>query len=718
MKQIATRQELIKEYVEFFKSKGHKHIPSLSLIPENDPTVLFTTAGMHPLVPFLLGQKHPLGKRLVDVQKCLRTVDIDEVGDRVHHTFFEMLGNWSLGDYFKKEAIEFTFEFHTKVLGIPIEKYAVSVFAGDKDAPKDEESAKIWQSLGIPKERIAFLPKEDNWWGPAGETGPCGPCTEMFYWTGKGKTPKKFDPENKDWVEIGNNVLMEYEKTKRVILVDGMGCLYDSDFNVNQELFDFLNNLNTKKILCINKNKEKAKEIAKGQDYEIFSFEGKINKDNKEFFIKLLKEYKLAPEEIIYFDHLEANVKSAKSTGILSEVFKTNELIEKFIDENVYGYKPLKQKNIDFGGGVERTLAVLNGIEDNYRTSLFLPIINEIEKQSGKKYGYDDETDRAMRIVADHAKAAVFILGDVRGIKPSNVGQGYVLRRLIRRAVRYGRQLGIKGGFISKIAKIVLPIYPDYQELHVNHKFIMAQLDEEESRFNITLEKGIKKFEEIAKETGKIIPGKEAFLLFQSYGFPIEMTEELAEERGVKVDLEEYNKEFERHQDLSRTASSGIFKSGLADNSETVRKLHTATHLLNEALRQVLSKEVRQKGSNITPERLRFDFNFPRKLTNYEIKKIETWVNDKIKQGLEVRREEVSLADALSSGAQAEFGAKYPELVSVYTIQSKDKKEFVSKEICTGPHVENTRELGSFRIIKEEAVAAGVRRIKAVVEVL
>ncbi|MBX4212035.1 alanine--tRNA ligase [Candidatus Pacearchaeota archaeon] len=584
------RQDLIREYIDFFKSKEHKEIPSSSLIPENDPTVLFTTAGMHPLVPFLLGQKHSLGKRLVDVQKCIRTQDIEEVGDTVHHTFFEMLGNWSLGDYFKKEAIEYSFEFLTKTLKLPLERLAVSVFAGDKDASKDEESAKTWKKLGIPEERIAYLPKKNNWWGPAGETGPCGPDTEMFYWKPNSrKAPKKFDPNDDDWVEIWNDVLMQYEKTK-----DGR-------------------------------------------------------------------------------------------------------------------YIPLKQKNVDTGMGVERTFAVLNGIEDNYQTSIFIPVIREIEKISGKKY---DENKREMRIIADHIRAATFILGDQRGIKPSNIGQGYVLRRLIRRAIRYGRLIGMEENFTSKVAKAVLPVYPDYQELHRNHKFIVSELDEEETRFKETLEKGLKKFNEVAKN--KIITGKEAFLLFQSYGFPIEMTQELAEEKEIKVDLDEYNEEYKKHQDLSRISSAGIFKSGLADNSEATKKLHTATHLLNEALRKVLDKNIHQKGSNITPERMRFDFNFPRKLTPEEIKKIEDWVNKRIDEALPVHREEIPLSQATESGAQAEFGTKYPELVSVYTIG--DKKTWFSKEICTGPHVSNTREIGRFKIIKEESVASGIRRIKAIVE--
>ena len=608
--QLKPRQDVIKEYITFFKSKKHRELPSSSLIPELDPTVLFTTAGMHPLVPYLLGQKHPLGKRLVDVQKCIRTQDIDEVGDEVHHTFFEMLGNWSLGDYWKKEAIEYSFEFLTSVLQIPIEKLAVSVFAGDKDAPKtstsaevertrnslviprDTESEKVWLSLGIPKERIAFLPKSDNWWGPAGETGPCGPDTEMFYWKSSKKVPKKFDPENENWVEIWNDVFMQYNKTK---------------------------------------------------------------------------------------------------SGI---------------------FEPLKQKNVDTGMGVERTLAVLNNLEDSYRTSLFQPIIKEIENISKKKY---NGNEKAMRIIADHIKAATFILGDEKGIKPSNIGQGYVLRRLIRRAIRYGKILGINENFTAKVAHSVLPIYPDYQELHRNHKFIQEQLEEEENRFTKTLENGLKKFNEIA--TDKIITGKEAFLLFQSYGFPIEMTEELAEEKGIKVDLEEYNDEFRKHQELSRESAAGIFKSGLADESESTRKLHTATHLLNETLRRVLDPNIKQKGSNVTPERLRFDFNFPRKLTEEEKTKVETLINEKISASLNVKREEIPLEDAQEAGAQAEFGIKYPELVSVYTIEDKKEKSgFFSKEICTGPHVSNTKELGHFKIIKEESVAAGIRRIRAIIE--
>lgn len=588
------RKQLIEKYLEFFKSKNHEIIPSASLIPENDPTVLFTTAGMHPLVPYLLGQKHPLGKRLTNVQKCVRTGDIEEVGNKTHHTFFEMLGNWSLGDYWKEDAIKYSFEFLTKVLGIKKEKLAVSVFKGDKDAPRDNQAAKIWKSLRISGDRIAYLPKSENWWGPAGKTGPCGPDTEMFYYAGK-KPPKKFDPEDKKWVEIWNDVFMQYNKNKK----------------------------------------------------------GK--------------------------------------------------------------YEKAKQKNVDTGMGVERTVAVLNNLDDNYLIPSFKPIIEKIEKISGKKYGKDEKNTKAIRIIADHLRASVFILGDDKKIRPSNTEQGYVLRRLIRRAIRYSKVLNIKNKFTKKIAETIIPIYSDYSELEKNKKFIFNELEKEEERFSKVLEKGLSKFKEIAKDN--TITGKQAFLLFQSYGFPIEITQELADEKGIKVDLEGYNKEFKKHQEISRTTSSGKFKSGLADDSEAVKKLHTATHLLNEALRVVLDKNIKQKGSNITPERLRFDFNFPRKLTKQEIKKVEDLVNKKIKQGLKVVKEEMPLKEALDSEAESEFGAKYPEKVYVYTIlDPENKKTWFSKEICTGPHVKNIKEIGHFKIVKEKSSAAGIRRIKAVVK--
>jgi len=590
---MINRKRLIREYLKFFESKGHKIIPNASLIPKNDPTVLFTTAGMHLLTPYLLGQRHPLGKRLCNVQKCIRTTDIEEVGNKTHHTFFEMLGNWSLGDYWKKEAIEMSFEFLTKNLKIPTEKISVTCFKGDKDAEQDTESAKIWESLGIPKERIAFLPKKDNWWGPAGKTGPCGPDTEMFYWNDNShKVPKKFDPndstlatDGNKWVEIWNDVFMEYNKTE------------------------------------------------KGN------------------------------------------------------------------------YEPLKQKNVDTGMGVERTLAVLNGLDDDYMTETFLPIIKKIEHLSGKTY---KGNEKPMRIIADHIKASVFIIAD--GITPSNTEQGYVLRRLIRRAIINLHKLGFVGtDLINPIADEVYKIYPDYKHLQENRKKICEEIKKEEERFDRTLEKGLNLFEKIIKNK-KNVSGKNAFLLYQSYGFPIELTEELAKEKKIKINLTEFNEELKKHQKLSRTASTGKFKSGLVDYSEKTTRLHTATHLLNEALRKILNKNIRQRGSNITPERLRFDFNFPRKLTEQEIKKIEDLVNKKIIEALPVKNEEMSLKKALKTGAQSEFGAKYPEIVSIYSIGD------FSKEICTGPHVKNTEEIGKFKILKEESSSMGIRRIKAIIE--
>ena len=563
------RKELIKKYIEFFKTEGHKEIPNSSLIPENDPTVLFTTAGMHPLVPFLLGQKHPLGKRLVGLQKCIRTGDIEEVGDEIHHTFFEMLGNWSFGDYWKKQAIEYSFEFLTKGLKISKEDISVTCFAGDDKISKDNEASEIWGKTGIKK--IKFLGKKDNWWGPAGKTGPCGPDTEIFV----------------NNVEIWNDVFMQYNKDE------------------------------------------------KGE------------------------------------------------------------------------YLPAKQKNIDTGMGVERTLAILNNLKDNYLTDSFKSIIEEIERLSKKKYDSNYETKRAMRIIADHIKASVFIIAD--GIIPSNTEQGYVLRRLIRRAVIYGKKIGIKN-FIYKLSESIFSAYDNYPNLQKNKNKIIDELKKEEEKFNLTLEKGMNIFEKITKDK-KQVSGKDSFLLFQSYGFPIEMTKELAKEKRIEINEKEFQIELQKHQELSRTASAGKFKSGLADNSETTTKLHTATHLLLAALKKILKdSSIHQMGSNITPERLRFDFNFPRKLTEQEIKLTEKEVNSNIQKRFSVIREEMTLEEARRKGATGIFENKYGGKISVYTIGD------CSKEICTGPHVKNTGELGKFKILKEESSSSGVRRIKAVVE--
>jgi alanyl-tRNA synthetase len=578
-------------FLKFFQKKGHKVIANESLIPENDPTALFTSAGMHPLVPYLLGQPHPSGKKLVNVQKCLRTSDIDEVGDSFHLSFFEMLGNWSLGDYFKDKSIPWSYEFLTSKewLSIDKDRLYVTVFAGDDNIPKDTESARIWEELGVPKERIFYLPREDNWWGPIGSTGPCGPDTEMFYDTGKkpcGSECKpgcfcgKFD-------EIWNNVFMEYNRTP-----DG--------------------------------------------------------------------EYEL-----------------------------------------------LEQKNVDTGMGVERTVAVLQGKDNVYETEIFAPLIEKIKELVGIEAISDNQT-RSVRVICDHSRAATFILAE--GIVPLNVEQGYVLRRVIRGAIRHGKLLGIEEEFLSELARIVIETYSEnYPHLKSNEGFIVTELRKEYKKFNNTLARGLSRFNRIASEKKKI-DGKDAFLLYQSFGFPIEITKDLGRENGIFVDVSGFHEEFEKHQKVSRASADKKFGSGLADTAEATVRLHTATHLLNEALRRVLGKEIYQKGSNITQKRLRFDFNFDRKLTDDEIKAVEELVNGQIKRVLPVKRIETTLDEAIKMGSQAVFEQKYGEKVSVYSIGD------FSTELCSGPHVKNTRELGRFKIVKEEGISAGVRRIRAVLE--
>lgn len=576
--------EIRQKYLEFFKSKQHKIIQSASLIPENDPSVLFTTAGMHPLVPYLMGEKHPAGQRLVDVQKCVRTGDIEEVGDTTHHTFFEMLGNWSLGDYFKKESLEWSWEFLTNKqwLGLDSQRLAVSVFAGDRDSPFDEESYQIWIDLGLNKKRIAKLPKSANWWGPAGETGPCGSDSEIFYWVGDiDKIPESFNDDNDLWVEIWNNVFMEYNKQRGG------------------------------------------------------------------------------------------------------------------------SFQKLEQKNVDTGMGLERITAVMQNLSDDYQTELWKNQINQIEKLSGKKY---EENYREMRIIADHLKASAFILGDERGVSPSNTDQGYIVRRLIRRAIRYGKQLGITQELWTKeIAKAVISDYKEiYPELEKNKNFVLEQLEKEEVQFLKTLEKGLRELEK----------GVDPFVLFTTYGFPIEMTQEISQEKGLKVNLKDFEKRMRQHQELSRTASAGKFKGGLSDNSAETTRLHTVAHLLLASLRKVLGEEVSQKGSNITPERLRFDFSYPEKLTDDQKIAVEKLVNEAIQKDLPIICEETSLEDAKKSGAVGVFEAKYGERVKVYKIG--ENGDIFSNEICGGPHIGRTGELGRFKIIKEESSSAGVRRIKAV----
>lgn len=578
-------------YIEFFKGKGHKVIPSAPVIPENDPTVLFNTAGMQPLVPYLKGEQHPLGTRLCDVQKCVRTNDLDEVGDTTHHTFFEMLGNWSLGDYFKEESITWSFELLTKKLNIPIEKLAVTVFAGNDIVARDTESANIWMKLGIPEERISYLGVEDNWWGPAGETGPCGPDTEIFYWRDDSEAPIKHDSNDERWVEIWNNVFMQYEKHE-----DGT-------------------------------------------------------------------------------------------------------------------FTPMEHKNVDTGMGVERVTAVLEGVNDNYQSSIFKPIITKIEELSGKKY---EGNERAMRIIADHIRAIVMIAGEETRIYPSNKDQGYILRRLIRRMIRYakGLEIDLNSNFAEELATIIIDDYKKYYpELEKNQDHILSILATEQKKFARTIEKGLREFEKMIKELpDKNIPDSFAFKLYDTYGFPIELTMELATEKGYQVNQAGFDALFKAHQEKSRAGSKEKFKGGLAGNGEIETKYHTATHLLNAALKITVGSDVHQKGSNITAERMRFDFSCDHKLTDEEKKATEDLVNEWIHAGLEVRTETMSKEEALKIGAEAMFIEKYPDTVTVYFIGD------VSKELCGGPHVKNTRELGHFKIKKEEASSAGVRRIKAILE--
>jgi len=610
-----TAQELREKYLKFFESKGHTIIPSASLVPENDPSVLFTTAGMHPLVPYLLGGKHPGGRRLVNVQKCVRTGDIDEVGDATHHTFFEMLGNWSLGNYFKEDSIKMSWEFMTSAdwLGLDKNRIAVSVFEGDVDSPFDKEAYDVWKSMGMPEKKIAKLPKKNNWWGM--DRGPCGPDTEIFYWAGDlNKIPESFNDDNDLWVEIWNNVFMQYNK---------------------------------------------------------------------------------------------------KSNGVL---------------------ETLKQKNVDTGMGMERILSAVNGFDDNYKTELFLSIINRIEEISGKNY---EDNTKSFRIIADHIKTATFIIGDEKGIAPSNIGQGYIVRRLLRRAIRHGKMIGIENNFTKQISQAVIGIYKDvYIEIEKNKERIFTELEKEENKFRQTLEKGLKEFEKTIaelwskdykpwaddaspwKNENKILPGNIVFDLYTTYGFPLEVIKEISKEKNIIIDEKGFEVEFKKHQDLSRTASAGAFKGGLQGTGEMETKYHTATHLLLAALREIIGSETFQKGSNITAERLRFDFNSPEKLTPEQLKQVEDLVNQKIQENLSVEMVEMSKDEALKLVKVSFDPAKYGDTVKVYKIgiPSTSSGQVFSIELCGGPHVSNLSELGHFKITKGEASSSGVRRIKAILE--
>ena len=585
--------DLKNTYLKFFESKGHKIIPRAPIIPENDPTCLFNTAGMQPLVPYLKGQVHPEGTRLTDVQKCFRTNDLEEVGDKTHHTFFEMLGNWSLGDYFKEESISWSFELLTKYLNIPIEKLAVTVFKGNDIVPADIKSAEIWESLGISKDKIAFLGEEDNWWPNMEMVGPCGPDTEIFYWRSETEVPEKFDPEDDNWVEIWNNVFMQYNHEE-----DGT-------------------------------------------------------------------------------------------------------------------FTPLKNKNVDTGLGVERVTAILERQTDNYKASIWKDIIAKIEEISGLSYENNQYT-ASMRIVADHIRAVVMIAGDNAGIKPSNKDQGYVLRRLIRRMIRHAKKLNIEisSDWEKELATIIINQYKEYyKEIENNKEVILEVISSEKVKFNRTLEKGLKEFEKVVQKLeNKIIDKDTAFRLYDTFGFPIELTVELAKELNFEVDVEGFNKKFEEHQAKSRAGAEQKFKGGLAATGEIETKYHTATHLLNAALKVVLGDHVHQRGSNITAERMRFDFSHDAKMTDEEKQKAEALVNEYIKMAIPVEKMEMKKEEAISMGAEAMFIDKYGDIVTVYKIGD------ISLELCGGPHVSNTSELGVFKLKKEEASSAGVRRIKAILE--
>ncbi|MBD3370314.1 alanine--tRNA ligase [Candidatus Fermentibacteria bacterium] len=591
--------ELKKLYIDFFVSKGHLEIPGAPLIPENDPTVLFTTAGMHPLVPFLLGERHPAGTRLVNCQKCIRTGDIDSVGDSTHLTFFEMLGNWSLGDYWKRDAIVWSYEFLTsrQWLGFDPQRLHVTLFEGDDNVPPDEESADVWRELGIPDDRIYFLGRKDNWWGPAGRTGPCGPDTEMFVDTGAEPCGENCRPGCGcgKYFEIWNDVFMEYNK----------------------------------------------------------------------------------------------------------------------LDEN--RYESLKSKNIDTGMGVERTVAMLQGAGSIYEIPVFRDVFGVVRKLAGIGGSPDGGTLASMRVISDHVRTTVHVLGENLGVVPSNLGQGYVLRRLIRLAVRHGRKLGIEEPFIHEVGRRVIESESeDYPELRENREHVLSELRREEERFNKTLRDGLREFEkmlpDLLSSSGSVVPGETAFRLYDTYGFPIEFTRDLAAEHDLEVDMDGYRKAFDRHRELSRKGADKTFDGGLADHSEQVRKLHTATHLLHQALREVLGEHVEQRGSNITPERLRFDFSHPRKMTGEEKARVEQLVNEIIDRDLPICCEEMSLKEALDRGAIGLFKDKYGDRVKVYNVGD------FSCEICGGPHVERTGELGHFRIRSEKSSSRGIRRIKAVLE--
>jgi alanyl-tRNA synthetase len=741
--QISSSQ-LRQKYLDFFRSKNHAIIPSAPLVPENDASVLFNTAGMQPLVPYLLGEKHPMGTRLADVQKCVRTGDIDDVGDDTHHTFFEMLGNWSLGDYFKRGSIEMSWEFLTSLdwLGLDPKMISVTVFEGDANAPRDEESADIWVSLGMPRERIAYLPAEDNWWA-AGPTGPCGPDTEIFYWVGEGEPQGNKGTHSKQWMEIWNNVFMQFNRKEvnKVILLDGMYCLFDENFVVNEDVFNRIKSFNQRVIIVTNAPKENLTHIAEKTGFEFVTYQKNPVKTDPDFFRKLLADKNLIGENCVYLDHDLANLESASQEWIRGELFVNIDSCE-LLKSHFFKLEPLPAQNVDTGMGLERTLAVINDKKTTYDTDFFINTLEHIKRIVGE----NNYNERGARIIADHLRTAVHMIAD--GVKPSNTDRGYVLRRLIRRAIREAHKMGHEDACLAQVARDFIHIYQDvYESVKNNETVIIDEITMEESKFQKTLTQGIREFGKLF-EKSKIVylvgdlneenhekrveeftkrkpmsdfSGKDMFYLFETYGFPAEMTLELLEEKSKELNydyekrnIQESFEEAEKaHADLSRTASAGMFKGGLADHSDVTISLHTACHLMLAGLRKVLGEHVMQAGSNITPERLRFDFTHPEKMTPEQIAAVEEYVNWALKAHLTVTMTEEPKDNAKARGVLGAFWEKYPETVKVYKMVGDDGVTY-SEELCGGPHVEESSKMGTFKIQKEEASSAGVRRIKAI----
>ena len=743
--------EIRAKYLDFFRSKNHAIIPSAPLVPENDPSVLFNTAGMQPLVPYLLWEPHPLGKRLADVQKCVRTGDIDDVGDDTHLTIFEMLGNWSLGDYFKRESIEMSWEFLTSKewLALDPEMLSVTVFEWDANAPLDTESIEIWKDvwkqnwLDFGDERIAKLPAEDNWWA-AGPIGPCGPDTEIFYYMGEWKPPAGSNKwtDSANWMEIWNNVFMQYnrERLDKVILLDGMYCLFDENFVVDEAVLTKIRLFNARIIIVTNAPTEKITSIIEQTGFEFVTYEKNPIKTDSVYFTKMLVEKGLKSEDCIYLDHDNLNLASAKQVEIEGELFENIYSIDK-LNKYFYHLLNLPAQCVDTGMGIERCTVTLNGMKSVYETDCFAPVLEKIKEI----VGISNYIERSARIIADHLRTATHMIAD--GVTPKNVDQGYILRRLIRRAIRESYKMWYEKPFAKDIASMYIEQFsPIYESVKTNADKIKLELEIEESKFARTIKQWLKELEKLVQKKKlspirkfawrvteemeeqerfpstqcyNIISGKDAFDIFQTYWFPLEMIQEELGQDGMLVHEEEFkntfDEEFKKHQELSRTAAAGKFKWGLADDGIETTALHSACHLMLEGLRQILGTHVHQAGSNITAERLRFDFTHPEKMTPEQITKVEDFVNKWISSNLKVTITNMDKNEAQAAWVSGSFWEKYPDIVKVYSMVGADGVVY-SRELCGGPHVEHSKDMGRFKIIKEESSSAGVRRIKAVLE--